>query len=218
MRNQWRMPKGYKMMDEDQLAEAVLKNKKNREMIERGLSENLREGMRYSDYASTKEQLAQLFRERKKWKEIKGMKSDNLSVVKSVQNSEYMKTRGQRGGENITAAYRRHYEAEWAAKMGYVYNPETGRTHDAKGRWVRNKGWDDVVQATGINTDTMEYIKETKQYRFRGKNGVYYYMNTTQTAHYEKEGYAITRSVLGVTGAAVKSNPYQKIPLVKIKK
>ena len=191
MKNQWRMPKGYKNMDADTLAREILKNRSNRSLIENALDENKREGLVYEGHATLQEQLTNMIQERKDWKERRGEKFDNLTIVKSVQNSEYMKSRGERGGQNIISAYKKHYEQEWADQNGYTYNPQTGRTKDASGRFVYNPGWDIEANRVGVNTDTMEYLKETKQYRFRGKDGRFYYLNTTSSTHYDNEKFAI---------------------------
>ena len=190
-KNLFRMPKGYREMSVDELAEAILKVPKNRRMIEQAFNENPRGGERSAEFESVENQFKEELRTRKIFKEGRGAKADNLTIVKSFQNSEYMKTRGQRGGENIVGAYQRHYEAEWAAAHGYSYNPVTGRTKDEKGHFVANRGWSDIKEQYGVNTETMEYKQETKQYRFRGKDGKYYYMNTSAAAHYENEGFKI---------------------------
>lgn len=217
MKNMFRMPKGYREMSVDELAAAILKSPKNRRMIEAAFNDNPRGGEKMAQFEGVEKQFAEELKTRKSFKEGRGAKADNLSIVKSFQSSEFMKTRGQRGGENIAGAYQRHYEALWAAERGYSYNPATGRTKDEKGRFVYNRGWKEVVDQTGFNLDTMEYVKETNQYRFKGKGNKSYYLNTSQTAHYKDEGYRISQEVqLGqakIQGRVIPKNPYQQNPV-----
>jgi hypothetical protein len=194
MKNQWRMPKGYKNMDADTLAREILKNRSNREMIESAYVSNPREGIRYETYADVQKQLAKDISDYKNFKEKHGQNADNLEVVKSIQRSNIMKSQGERGGENILKGYERYYKQEWAAAHGYTYNPETGRTKDRQGHFVYNYGWDVVKEHYKINTDTMEYKKETKQYTFKGRGNKEYFLNTSATTFYDPERFAITQT------------------------
>lgn len=191
MKNQWRMPKGYKNMDADTLAREILKNRSNREMIESAYVSNPREGTAYEGHETVQNMLAHDIATYKDFKEKKGQNADNLSVVKSIQRSNIMKGKGERAGENITKGYERFYKQEWAAAHGYTYNPETDRTKDRKGRFIYNYGWDVVKEHYNVNTESMEYMKETKQYRFKGRNGKYYYLNTSATTFYDPERFGI---------------------------
>ena len=174
--------------------------------------ENTRKGVVYPEHESLENVLALRLMERKDYKVKNNMNADNLSVVKSLQNSEYMKSQGKRGGENILGAYEKAYKSRWADARGYIFDRETGNTYTRKvigtdpetgekiygrGKFVYNAGWDIMKRKYGIDENSLLYDKEHKQYRFTGKGNKTFFLNTTKTINYDNEAFTISQWAAG---------------------
>lgn len=222
MKNMFRMPKGYQMMDIPELASAILKNPSNRQLIQQAFAENERRGVTYAEHESLENVLAVRLLERKDQKIRNNMNADNLSVVKSLQNSEYMKSQGKRGGENILGAYEKAYKSRWADARGYIFDRETGNTYTRKvigtdpetgekiygrGKFVYNAGWDIMKRKYGIDEESLRYDKNNKQYRFTGKGNKTFFLNTTKSINYDNESFTISQWAAGEGPEGKKAKP-----------
>lgn len=222
MKNMFRMPKGYQMMDIPELASAILKNPSNRQLIQQAFAENERRGVTYAEHESLENVLAVRLLERKDQKIRNNMNADNLSVVKSLQNSEYMKSQGKRGGENILGAYEKAYKSRWADARGYIFDRETGNTYTRKvigtdpetgekiygrGKFVYNAGWDVMKRKYGIDEESLRYDKNNKQYRFTGKGNKTFFLNTTKSTNYDNESFTISQWAAGEAPEGRKAKP-----------
>ena len=222
MKNMFRMPKGYQMMDIPELASAILKNPSNRQLIQQAFAENERKGVVYAEHESLENVLAVRLLERKDQKIRNNMNADNLSVVKSLQNSEYMKSQGKRGGENILGAYENAYKSRWADARGYIFDRETGNTYTRKvigtdpetgekiygrGKFVYNAGWDIMKRKYGIDEESLRYDKNNKQYRFTGKGNKTFFLNTTKSINYDNESFTISQWAAGEGPEGKKAKP-----------